>query len=100
MLYGGHRTVVMRFPAVHAVAIELQDLNKNVVGEHEVRLEVAADGAWAIRVGGAARVPARPSLHATATIPGVVRGAAVRFDTRRMARELIAQVRQKYEAGP
>lgn len=84
----------MRFPSIEAVAEALRDVNANVEGECDVRLQVYEDGQWAIRYGLSDYDSDHRGFWGASSIPGAVKGRARRFDSREIARELIEQARE------
>ena len=84
----------MRFPSIEAVAEALRDVNANVEGECDVRLQVYEDGQWAIRFGSPDYDSDHRGFWGASSIPGVAKGRARRFDSREIARELIEQARE------
>jgi len=87
----------MRFPSIKAVAADLRDINANVQGECDVRLQVYSDGMWAIRYGPTDYDQDHRGFWGASCIPGVnARGTVQRFDSVGLARELIEQVREDH----
>lgn len=81
----------MKFPSIKDVAAELQLINANVEGVCDVRLQVYEDGKWAIRSGLTDYDQDHRGAWGASSIPGVWNGVARRFDSKSIARDLIAQ---------
>jgi hypothetical protein len=91
----------MRFPSIAAIASELRRINSYafVAGDGDgeligcdVRLQVYADGGWAVRYGS----PDYDLDHRGSWGSSSVPGAGKRFNARDVARDLIAQAREMH----
>jgi len=86
----------MKFPTIKDVAEDLRNINANVEGECDVRLQVLDNGAYYVRCGDPSYDPSHEGYWGASIVPGVVNGNISRFDARSMARELIEQVKDMY----
>jgi hypothetical protein len=84
----------MRFPSIQDVARGLRDVNANVEGECDVRLQVWPDGGWKLCVGDASYDQNHFGFWGASSVPGVVCGKITRFDSKSVARDLIEQVKE------
>ena len=82
-----------RFPSIAAVAAELRGISASVEGDCDVRLQVYPDGKWWVRWGDASYDQDHTGYWGASSVPGVVKGRAVRFDSRHVARELLDQAK-------
>jgi hypothetical protein len=88
-----------KFPSIKDVAAELRELNENVEGECDVRLQVYEGGKWCIRYGDSSYDQDHRGAFGASCIPGVVNGKAVRFNSEVIAKDLLRQVREVAEFG-
>lgn len=86
----------MRFPSINNVAAGLRAINANVEGECDVRLQVYEDGEWAIRYGLSDYDLDHRGFWGASSIPGVVKGAVKRFNSRSVALYLLEQAKEDY----
>lgn len=86
----------MKFPPIKEVALELRQINANVEGPCDVRLQIYPDGQWAVRWG----LPDYDQDHrgywGASSVPGVVKGRVSRFRSRELAKDLIEECRDAY----
>lgn len=100
----------MRFPSIKDVAAGLRDINANVeayahfnrVTEYteydgvDVRLCVWADGQWCMRSGLVDYDQSHSDYCGASSVPGVINGRTVRFNSREVARDLIDQCKEQW----
>lgn len=86
----------MRFPSIKEVAQELSDINANVEGETDIRLQIYEDGKWVIRVGDSSYDLDHRGYWGSSFLPGVVNGKVRRFNSRETAKELLDQARSNH----
>lgn len=86
----------MKFPSIAHIAACLRDLNANVEGECDVRLQVYADGVWAIHYGDSSYDLDHRGFWGASCVPGVVNGRVTRFRSRDIAKDLLEQAKDAY----
>ena len=87
----------MRFPSIKNVAANLRDINANVEGECDVRLQVYPNGEWAVRFGLSDYDQDHRGFWGASCVPGVnERGTVQRFNSLDIARDLVEQARDDY----
>jgi hypothetical protein len=84
----------MRFPSIKTIARELRNINANVEGDCDVRLQVYNNGEWAIRFGLSDYDTDHRGYWGCGLIPGVVDGKVTRFNAYGLARELLDQAKE------
>ena len=89
---------IVRFPSIQAVARELRELNANVEGECDVRLQVYENGQWCIRSGLSDYDQDHRGYWGASCIPGVVAGKIQLFRSTDVARELISQAKDQEQS--
>lgn len=96
----------IKFPSVSAVAKGVADLNANVEGETDVRLQVYDDGEWTLRWGLSDYDQDHRGYWGASGVPGVNRkGRVSRINSRAIAKNLIDQAKDQaaddgYETNP
>lgn len=85
----------MRFPSIRDVASSLQDINANVDGECDVRLQVYEDGEWIVRYGLSDYDQDHRGYWGASSVPGVIAGKVTRFKSYDIARDLLEQARDQ-----
>ena len=88
----------MRFPSIKAVAEGLRDINMNVEGECDVRLQVYEDGQWALRFGLSDYDQDHRGFWGASCVPGTDEktGITHRFDSVELAKDLLEQVKDHH----
>jgi hypothetical protein len=87
----------MKFPTLSIVAKELRDINANVEGECDIRLQVYPSGEWSLRVGDSSYDQDHRGYWGASSIPGVNRrGQVSRFPSFVIARALIEECKDMY----
>ena len=89
----------MRFPSIKDVARDLRLINANVENECDVRLQVYDDGTWAIRYGLSDYDTDHHGYWGASSIPGVVNGKVIRFNSVGIAADLICQAKEHKYTG-
>ncbi len=100
--FTGEREIkLMRFPKINDVASELRDINKNDLEPEDadegidVRLQVYADGQWAVRWGSSDYDQDHSGFWGASSVPGNNQ----RFDSKEIARDLIDQAKDAFAEG-
>lgn len=83
----------MKWPSIRELSEALRDVNANVEGECDVRLQVYEDGQWRLRWGDASYDIDHSGFWGASGVPGVVGGKVQRFNARDVARDLIEQAK-------
>lgn len=88
-----------KFPSIHDLALALRDLNDNVEGECDVRLQVYPEGGWRLRYGDASYDQDHSGYWGASSIPGykASQGYSNRFTqekSKSIARDLIEQAKE------
>ena len=84
------------FPSISAVAAELRDLNANVEGECDVRLQVREGEplSWRLNWGPSDYDQDHRGAWGASSIPGVNKGRVGRFNSFETAKDLIDQAKE------
>ena len=89
----------MKFPTIKEIAHELRLINANVECDDDgcdVRLQVYEDGKWWVRYGDSSGDLDHTGYWGSGSVPGVVHGKVMEFDSRAVAKDLINDVREAY----
>lgn len=86
----------VKFPSIKAVAAELVEINANVEGECDVRLQVYEDGAWWVRSGDSSYDQDATGYWGASCVPGcrLSNGKARRFNSVNIAKDLLDQAKE------
>ena len=82
----------MRFPSIQDVARELRAVNNFADDECDVRLQVEADGSWAVRYGDSSYDQSHLGYWGASSVPGSGR----RFPSISTASDLLEQAKEQY----
>jgi hypothetical protein len=86
----------MKFPSIKDVALCLRFINMNVEGECDVRLQVYENGQWCVRSGDCSFDTDHRGYWGSSSVPSVVSGKVKRFNSRKIAKDLILQAKEQY----
>lgn len=88
----------VKFPSVKEVSQALRNLNANVEGECDVRLQVYPDesrATWALRWGSSDYDRDHRGYWGASSVPGVNNGRVGRFNSRNVAKDLLEQAKEQ-----
>ena len=87
----------MKFPSILDVAKALRQINRNVEGECDVRIQVYDDSEWALRWGDSSYDQDHRGYWGASSVPGVNKhGRETRFDSKATAKDMIEQAKDQY----
>lgn len=86
----------MKFPTIKEVALELRQINCNVEGPCDVRLQIYLDGQWRVRWGDVQYDQDHRGFWGFGSVPGVGKKTVHRFRSRELARALLEECREAH----